>query len=66
MTVQMKDFAVMIKDVKLDKYTQRPDVLRIKLWLHFHDMILKKEKQIENKQEVLDISVTVHDDERVM
>ena len=31
----MKDFSVMCRNVQLDKYTQDPILLKMKIWLHF-------------------------------
>ena len=35
LTVQMKDFGILIQDLKLDRHTQHPHVIKLKVWLHF-------------------------------
>ena len=37
--VQMKDFGVRIKDVRLDKFTYDSRVIKLKVWLHFKEIL---------------------------
>lgn len=37
--VQMKDFGVKINNVNLDKFTYDSRVVKIKVWLHFKDIL---------------------------
>ena len=48
MSVHMKEFAVKIDDVILDKYTQDSRILKLKLWDHFKQKILLSEVCDEN------------------
>lgn len=59
MTVQMKDFAIKIDDVTVDRYTQDSRVLKMKLWHHFTD-ILRPKRTIENDMEVVDVTLSLY------
>ena len=59
MTVQMKDFTIKINDVELDKYTQDSRSLKMKLWLHFTE-ILKAKRTIDNNLELLDVTLSIY------
>ena len=37
--VQMKDFGVKIDNVKLDRYTQDSRLIKMKIWLHFYEIL---------------------------
>ena len=37
--VTMKDFGVQIDNVKLDKYSQDSRIVKIKVWLHFKEIL---------------------------
>ena len=39
--VTMKDFGVKIDNVKLDRYTQDTRVVKIKVWLHFKEILAR-------------------------
>lgn len=60
MTVQMKDFAVRINSITLDRYTNDPRILKIKLWDHFNEKVLKKDRSLENYQELLEININIY------
>jgi hypothetical protein len=40
--VQMKDFGCTIENLKLDKYTYDSRIIKMKIWLHFHELMEKK------------------------
>lgn len=57
--VQMKDFGVKINNVKLDKYTLDSRIVKIKIWLHFKDILeLKKEKY--NDMQCIDVCLSLY------
>jgi hypothetical protein len=37
--ITMKDFSVMCTNVHLDKYTQDPTLVKMKIWLHFKNLL---------------------------
>jgi hypothetical protein len=53
----MKDFGLRIDDVAVDKYSQDNRILKMKLWLHFTDM-LKPHRRLENDMQLVDVTVT--------
>jgi hypothetical protein len=58
--ITMKDFSVMCKDVLLDKYTQDAVLIKMKIWLHFRNLL--EEFKIEgNDQEVVDVTLSMVD-----
>ena len=56
----MKDFSVKIDNLILDRYTQDSRVLKIKLWIHFTDNMLKDEVTLDNPQEILDMNLSLY------
>ena len=59
MQVAIKDFGIMFKNVKLDRYTQDKAVIKMKLWLHVQQ-VLKMKRSIENNMEIMDITVSMY------
>ena len=59
MQVEIKDFGIMFKNVKLDRYTQDKAVIKMKLWLHVQQ-VLKMKRSIENNMEIMDITVSMY------
>lgn len=57
--VQMKDFGVRIKDVRLDKFTYDSRVIKIKVWLHFRE-ILQPFKSAHNDMECIDVCLSLY------
>ena len=56
----MKDFSVKIDNLILDRYTQDSRVLKIKLWIHFTDNMLKDEVTLDSPQEILDMNLSLY------
>ena len=59
MRVQMKDFGVKINNVKLDKFTYDSRVVKIKVWLHFQD-VLEPFKTPYNDMECIDVCLSLY------
>ena len=57
--VQMKDFAIKIDDVKLDRHSQDSRIIKMKIWLHF-TKILKGFKTPQNGCEVIDVTLSLY------
>ena len=57
--VQMKDFGVKINNVKLDKYTIDSRVVKMKIWLHFRD-ILESKKERHNDMQCVDVCLSLY------
>ena len=57
--VQMKDFGVKINNVKLDKFTYDSRVVKIKVWLHFQD-VLEPFKTPYNDMECIDVCLSLY------
>ena len=55
----MKDFGVKINNVKLDKYTIDSRVVKMKIWLHFRD-ILESEKERHNDMQCVDVCLSLY------
>ena len=53
----MSKFAIRINHVKLDKTTQDPRVLKMKIWLHFVKL-LSPYKTTFNPMEVVDVQLS--------
>ena len=61
-TVQLKDFGIMMKDLKVDKFTQNIQILKMKLWLHIEEMF-KQSKMSENvgcRHHIVDICFSLY------
>lgn len=59
MQVDMKDFGIMFKNVKLDKYTQDKPIIKMKLWLHVQE-VLKMKRSLQNNMEIIDVTVSMY------
>ena len=57
--VQMKDFGVILNNVKLDKYTFDSRVIKIKVWLQINEL-LKDDKDKFNDMKVIDITLSLY------
>ena len=56
--ITMKDFSVMCRNVNLDKYTQDPILIKMKVWLHFNQLM--QEYKLEgNDQEIVDVTLSI-------
>jgi hypothetical protein len=56
--ITMKDFSVMCSKVHLDKYTQDPILIKMKVWLHFNHLM--QEYKLEgNDQEIIDVTLSM-------
>jgi hypothetical protein len=62
----MKDFSVVCYDVKLDKFTQDPRIIKMKIWLHFRQMLkpyikdvleIKTKETFSNYHEIVDVEI---------
>lgn len=40
--IQMKDFGVTLEDIVLDRYTYDSRIVKMKIWLHFNEILEKK------------------------
>ena len=56
--LSLSDFSVVCRDVVLDKYTQHPLIIKMKIWLHF-TKILKPYIIAGNNQEVADVNLSL-------
>jgi len=61
LTVQVSDFGIMIKDLKLDKYTQDMRILKMKLWLYIEDL-MKSKKKNDNHLHIVDICFSLYNE----
>ena len=61
----MKDFAIKIDDLHLDKFTQDIRVLKVKLWYHFSEKLLRKLRTIENDHELLDVNLSIYSQPKI-
>ena len=57
--VQMKDFGIKLDNVKLDRYSQDSRIVKIKVWLHFKD-ILEKFKDQFNDMQCIDVCLSIY------
>mmetsp|Transcript_24596 Transcript_24596/g.38189 ORF Transcript_24596/g.38189 Transcript_24596/m.38189 type:complete len:190 (-) Transcript_24596:3055-3624(-) len=57
--IQMKDFGIAIQDLKLDKYTQDSRLLKLKIWIHFHNF-LKPLADEDNSMEIVDVTFSLY------
>ena len=57
----MKDFGVMIKDVRLDKFTYDSRVIKIKVWQYFKKILepIAKENPL-NDMECIDVCLSLY------
>lgn len=55
--IKMSRFAIRINDVLLDKTTQDPRILKMKIWLHF-TKVLEPYRNDENEMEVADVQIS--------
>ena len=56
--ITMKDFSIMCRNVHLDKYTQDPILVKMKIWLHFRSLM--EEYKLEgNDQEIVDVTLSL-------
>jgi hypothetical protein len=55
----MKDFGVKINNVKLDKHTIDSRVVKMKIWLHFRD-ILESKKERQNNMQCVDVCLSLY------
>jgi hypothetical protein len=55
----MKDFTIQINDVKVDRYTQDARVAKMKLYLHFTNL-LRNRREVDNKMEVIDVTLSLY------
>ena len=56
--ITMKDFAVMCTNVKLDRYTQDSRLIKMKIWLHFTELMAPY-RIYGNDQEVVDVTLSL-------
>ena len=54
----MKDFSIQVRRLKFDSTTQDLRILKLKLWLHFEDL-LADFKTETNKMEISDIQFSL-------
>ena len=64
LTVQMKDFGVWMQSVKLDRHTQDPRVIKLKVWM-FYTNILNRFATEENPMEIIDVTFSRYTDKEV-
>ena len=57
--VTMKDFGVKIDNVKLDRYSQDSRIVKIKVWLHFKE-ILEQYKDKFNDMQCIDVCLSLY------
>lgn len=71
----MNNFSVVIENVKLDKYTQDPRIIKMKLWLHFRELLKPYRKRVKNRrtgdefyndQEIVDVEVAMPDNPKLI
>jgi hypothetical protein len=63
--VQMKDFGVILNDVKPDRFTQDSRIQKMKIWLHFSTMFktfLEKnpDDEIAKANQVIDVTLSLY------
>jgi len=62
--VQMTDYGVRIRDLKLDKYTQNPHVQQMRIWTHITGIMRQFAKDMnierENPMEVIDVTLSIY------
>ena len=63
-TVQMRDFGVWMQEVKLDRHTQDPRVIKLKVWMFFMN-ILQRFATDENPMEIIDVTFSRYTDKEV-
>jgi len=56
--ITMKDFAIMCTNVKLDRYTQDSRLIKMKIWLHFTEL-MSPFRIYGNDQEVVDVTLSL-------
>lgn len=61
----MKDFGVILNDVKLDRFTQDSRIQKMKIWLHFSSMFkefLEKnpDDEIAKANQVIDVTLSMY------
>ena len=56
--LSLSDFSVVCRNVILDKYTQEPIIIKMKIWLHF-TKLLEPYKIAGNNQEVADVCLSL-------
>ena len=52
--IRMKDFTIQVRRVSIDDATQDLRILKLKIWMHFTN-ILKKFRHGDNQMEVVDV-----------
>lgn len=57
--VQMKDFGIKIDNVILDRYTQDSRLIKLKIWLHFTN-VLQPYADDHNQMEVIDVCLSLY------
>jgi len=57
--IQMKDFGIRINSLRLDKYTQDARLLKMKVWIHFHNMLYPFADE-DNSMEIVDVSFSFY------
>ena len=56
--LSLTDFSVVCRNVILDKYTQEPIIIKMKIWLHF-SKLLEPYKIAGNNQEIADVNLSL-------
>ena len=57
--VQMKDFGVILNNIKLDKYSFDSRVIKLKVWLQINEL-LKDDKDKFNDMKVIDVTLSLY------
>ena len=55
----MKDFGVLIENVVLDKQTYDSRLIKMKIWLHFKELLASK-KDKYNDMECIDVCLSLY------
>lgn len=56
----MKDFGVILNDVKIDKYTQDFRVQKMKIWTHFSEILKDYKSNDTDNMEVMDVTLSIY------
>ena len=54
----MSDYSLQICNLKVDKFSQDPRILHMKLWIYINN-ILKPKREPGNKMDVIDINLSI-------
>jgi len=58
LSITMSDYSLQICNLKVDKFSQDPRILHMKLWIYINN-ILKPKREPGNKMDVIDINLSI-------